>query len=128
MYHYHQGVRHSYNYFVLYYFQIAENILKLFDAVCRLIDMQLDSVESGYLKLVCLFSWHLPGLGGSVRRYLERLQEKAINELVAYENKMDFETDRVFKLLLRILPLRQLKVCIRDNRQKLVNFCITSFQ
>lgn len=89
--------------------QIAENVLKLYDAVCRIIDLRLDSVEFAYLKMVSVFSWNLPGLAPSIRRHIDRLQEKAVQELVAYEKKTD-HVDRASKLLLRTTPLRQLKV------------------
>lgn len=76
-----------------------------------MISLQVDNQEYAYLKALALFSWHLPGLPSALRRQIDRLQEKAFQELRNYESEHNAgDSDRSSKLLLRLLPLRFLQV------------------
>lgn len=78
-----------------------------------MISLQIDNHEYAYLKALVLFSWHLPGLPPALKRQIDRLQEKAFQELRNYESKHNADDeDRSSKLLLRLLPLRFLQVSI----------------
>lgn len=78
-----------------------------------MVSLQIDNHEYAYLKALVLFSWHLPGLPLALKRQIDRLQEKALQELKSYVAKNNSEEDnRSSKLLLRLLPLRFLQVSL----------------
>ena len=82
-----------------------------------MIALHVDNHEYAFLKALVLFSWHLPGLPSNLRRQIDRLQEKAFQELRSYESEKNQEDqDRSSKLLLRLLPLRFLQV--RKKKKK----------
>ncbi|KAK6620154.1 hypothetical protein RUM43_011772 [Polyplax serrata] len=95
---------------------ITDHIFKLHEYVTRMISLQIDNHEYAYLKAMVLFSWHLPGLPTVLRKQIDRLQEKAFQELRNYESKNNAEDEeRSSKLLLRLLPLRFLQPQIMEE-------------
>ncbi|KAL0268304.1 UNVERIFIED_CONTAM: hypothetical protein PYX00_010300 [Menopon gallinae] len=94
----------------------TDHIFKLHEYVTRMISLQVDNQEYAYLKALALFSWHLPGLPSALRRQIDRLQEKAFQELRNYESEHNSgDGDRSSKLLLRLLPLRFLQPHIMEE-------------
>lgn len=95
---------------------ITDHIFKLHEYVTRMIALHVDNHEFAFLKALVLFSWHLPGLPSNLRRQIDRLQEKAFEELRNYESRQNSDDeDRSSKLLLRLLPLRFLQPQIMEE-------------
>lgn len=93
---------------------VSDHICILQDYVSGMTYLRVDEHEYAYLKLITLFSADHPGL--SLRRQIDKFQEKAFQELRSYINKNSPEDeDRFPRLLLRLPPLRSLQPHVMEE-------------
>ncbi|XP_066963614.1 orphan steroid hormone receptor 2-like isoform X2 [Macrobrachium rosenbergii] len=87
--------------------QVSDHITRLQDFVSAMSKLQPDEHEYAYLKTIVLFQCE--HVSGSKRNQIERLQERAAQELRHHVEDAYAETpERFTKLLLKLPPLRAL--------------------
>lgn len=94
--------------------QVSDHISRLQDFVTAMTKLQPDEHEYAYLKTIVLFQYE--NIQGSKRNQIERLQERAAQELRHHvEDTYPDTPERFSRLLLKLPPLRALQPQVMEE-------------